>query len=147
MTKSKGFTLIELMIVVAIIGVIAAVAYPSYQEQVAKSRRGDCSGALVSLANAMERFYSVNSTYLGAGASGANTGAPASTLYSATCPVDGGTPSYNLSIAAATASTFTLQAVPTGPQAGDRCGTLTLTNTGVKNVSGADSGVTWEACW
>ena len=48
MTKSKGFTLIELMIVVAIIGIIAAVAYPSYQEQVAKSRRGDCSGAQAS---------------------------------------------------------------------------------------------------
>lgn len=147
MTKSKGFTLIELMIVVAIIGIIAAIAYPSYQEQVAKSRRGDCSGALVGLANAMERFYSVNSTYLGAGVSGADTGAPAATLFASTCPVDGGAPTYNLSIAAATASTFTLQAVPTGPQTGDRCGTLTLTNTGVKNVSGAESGVSWEACW
>ena len=147
MKKSKGFTLLELMIVVAIIGIIAALGYPSYQEQVAKTRRADCGGALVGLANAMERFYSVNSTYLGAGVSAANTGAPAATLYSSTCPVDGGTPSYNLSISAATASTYTLQAVPTGPQTGDRCGTLTLSNTGVKNVSGAESGVTWEACW
>ena len=46
MHKNKGFTLIELMIVVAIVGIVAAIAYPSYQEQVAKSRRGDCSGAL-----------------------------------------------------------------------------------------------------
>ncbi|MDJ0917263.1 MAG: type IV pilin protein [Woeseiaceae bacterium] len=147
MSKSKGFTLIELMIVVAIIGIIAAVAYPSYQEQVNKSRRGDCTGALVGLSNAMERFYTVNSTYLGAGASGANTGAPAAALFSATCPVDGGTPVYNLTIAAATASTYTLRATPTGAQAGDRCGTFTLTNTGAKNVTGADSGVDWQACW
>lgn len=147
MSRNKGFTLIELMIVVAIIGIIAAVAYPSYQEQVNKSRRGDCSGALVGLANAMERFYSVNNTYLGAGVSGANTGAPAATLFSATCPVDGGAATYNLTISAATASTFTLQATPTGAQTGDRCGNLTLTNTGVKNVTSAKSGVTWEACW
>ena len=147
MNKSNGFTLIELMIVVAILGIIAAVAYPSYQEQVNKSRRGDCTGALVGLANAMERFYSVNSTYLGAADAGANTGAPAGTLFSATCPVDGGTPVYNLTIAAATASTYTLRATPTGAQTGDRCGIFTLTNTGVKTVTGAASGVDWEACW
>jgi type IV pilus assembly protein PilE len=47
----------------------------------------------------------------------------------------------------ATASTFTLQATPVGGQAGDRCGSLTLTNTGLKGVTGADAGVTWQACW
>ena len=119
MHKSKGFTLIELMIVVAIVGIIAAVAYPSYQEQVNKSRRADCSGALVGFANAMERFYSVNNTYLGAGVSGADSGAPAATLYPATCPVDGGAATYNLTISTATtASTFTLLAAPTGAQTG-----------------------------
>ena len=145
MHKNKGFTLIELMIVVAIVGIVAAIAYPSYQEQVAKSRRGDCSGALVGLAQSMERFYTVNNTYLGAADAGGNTGLPA--VYSTTCPVDGGTPTYNLTIAAATASTYTVQAAPTGPQTGDRCGTFTLTNTGVKNISGAASGVNWQACW
>ncbi|MDJ0758577.1 MAG: type IV pilin protein [Woeseiaceae bacterium] len=147
MSKSKGFTLIELMIVVAIIGIIAAVAYPSYQEQVNKSRRGDCTGALVGLANAMERFYTVNSTYRGAADGGADTGAPAATLFSATCPVDGGTPVYNLTIAQANASQFTLRATPTGAQTGDRCGIFTLTNTGVKNIASAAAGVEWEACW
>lgn len=142
---ARGFSLIELMIAVAIVAIIAGVAYPSYLEQVRKTRRSDCSGALASLGSAMERHFTMNSTYLGAAAGGANTGAPAN--FAASCPVDGGTPTYNLTIQAATASTYTLQAAPTGPQAGDKCGNFTLTNTGLKGVSGAAAGVTWEQCW
>lgn len=139
MKKAQGFTLIELMIVVAIIGILASIAYPSYQEQVRSSRRGDCAGALAGLANAMERYFTVNNTYVGA-AVGAG-GIPAQ------CPVDGGTATYNLEISAQAASTYTIQAVPTGVQADDKCGTLTLDSTGVKGISGADSGLTWEDCW
>jgi len=141
----NGFNLVELMVVVAIVGIIAAFAYPSYLEQVNGTRRADCSGALVGLGNAMERHYSVNGSYLGAAAGGADTGAPA--IYSATCPVDGGDATYNVSIQAATASTYNLQAVPTGPQTGDKCGTLSLTNTGVKGVVSASAGITWQQCW
>lgn len=144
-TTSGGFTLVELMITVAIIAVIAAFAYPSYQEQVRKTKRADCSGSLTGLAQAMERHYTINNSYLGAAASGANTGAPA--VYPTACPVDGGDATYNLTISAATASTFTLQAAPTGGQTGDKCGTLTLTNTGVKGVSSAATGTTWQDCW
>lgn len=145
MRRQYGFSLIELMIVVVIVGIIAAFAYPSYQEQVRKTRRSDCSGALVSLGNAMERFYTVNNTYLGAAAGGANTGAPA--IFSTACPVDGGNPTYNLTILAATASTYSVQAAPTGPQAGDQCGSFTMTNTGLKGVTGASTGVVWQDCW
>lgn len=145
MKIQQGFNLVELMITVAIVGIIAAVAYPSYQEQVRGTRRADCAGALVSLGNAMERFYTVNSTYQGAAAGGANTGAPA--VFPTSCPVDGGTATYNLTIQAATASTYTLQAAPVGAQAGDRCGSFTLTNTGLKGVTGAEAGVTWQDCW
>jgi type IV pilus assembly protein PilE len=144
-TKSQGFTLVELMITVAIIAIIAAFAYPSYQEQVRKTKRADCSGSLTGLSQAMERHYTINNSYLGAAAGAANTGAPA--IYPAACPVDGGEVTYNLTISAATASTFTLQAAPTGGQSGDKCGTLTLTNTGVKGVSSASTGVTWQDCW
>jgi type IV pilus assembly protein PilE len=149
MKQSKGFTLIELMIVVAIVGILAAIAYPSYQEQIRSSRRGDCAGALAGLANAMERFYTTNNTYVGAAVGGGANGAPNPLVlnYPATCPLDGGTaPTYNLTIAA-TASTYTLSAAPVGTQAADTCGTLTLTNTGSKNVIGQSAGKTWQDCW
>ncbi len=145
MKKQFGFSLIELLVVVAIAGIIAAFAYPSYLDQVRATKRSDCSGALVSLGSAMERFYTVNSTYQGAAAGGANTGAPA--VYSTRCPVDGGAQTYNLTIQAANASTYSLRAAPVGDQANDKCGTLTLTNTGLKGVVGADAGVTWQQCW
>ena len=73
----------------------------------------------------------------GAAAGGANTGAPA--IAGTTCPLDGGDATYNLTIQAATASTYTLNAAPVGDQANDGCGTLVITNTGAKSVSGAAS--------
>ncbi|MDH4054590.1 MAG: prepilin-type N-terminal cleavage/methylation domain-containing protein, partial [Gammaproteobacteria bacterium] len=84
MKRQTGVSLLELLVVVTIIGIIAAVAYPSYQESVRKSRRAECAGALAGLGNAMERFFTVNSTYLGAAAGGANTGAPA--IFAVSCP-------------------------------------------------------------
>jgi type IV pilus assembly protein PilE len=145
MKKQQGFNLVELMIVVAIVGIITAFAYPSYQEQMRKTRRADCSGALASFASTMERFYTVNNTYRGAAAGGADTGAP--TIFPATCPVDGGAATYNLTIQAANASTFEVRAAPVGVQANDKCGTLTLSNTGLKGITGAAAGKTWEQCW
>ena len=138
MTKrlSAAFTLIELMITVAIIGILVSIAYPSYQDSIMKSRRVDAQGALLGFANAMERFYTVNNTYPAAGTAG---------IYAATSPVSGGTAYYLLSIAASTASTYQLQAVSTGVQATDKCGTLTLNQAGVKTFSG--SGMTSADCW
>ena len=145
MKSNAGVTLIELLVVVTIIALLGAIAYPSYQNQVRDTRRSDCSGALTALSGAMERYYTVNSSYLGAAAGGADTGAPA--VFATQCPVDGGTATYNLTIQAATAATYTVQAAPVGVQASDRCGTLTLTNLGLKGVTSAASGVTWEQCW
>lgn len=134
----NGFTLIEVMIVVAIVGILAAIAYPSYQEQVRKSRRADCAGELTLLANAMERFFTLNGTYVGASVTGANA------IFPAQCPIDGGTPAYDFGITAQTATTFTVQAQPTGPQTGDKCGTLTLTSVGQQGVS---TGLALTECW
>lgn len=141
----SGFNLIELMIVVAIVGIVAAFAYPSYMQNVRDTKRAECAGALAGAANAMERFYSVNGNYLGAAAGGANTGSPA--VYNTSCPADGSAATYNITIAAATASTYSLRATPIGPQADDACGSLTLSNTGVKGVADAETGVTWQQCW
>jgi type IV pilus assembly protein PilE len=145
MKAQKGFNLVELLVVVTIVAIIGAIAYPSYQRQLASSRRTDCAGSLTSFANSMERFYTVNNTYLGAAAGGANTGAPA--VFPTACPVDGGNATYNLTIQAASATGYTIQAAPAGPQVGDECGTLTLNNLGLKGVTSADAGITWENCW
>jgi len=142
MTKQQAFTLIELMVTVAIVGILAGIAYPSYQDSVMKSRRADAKGALLGFANAMERHFTETNSYLGAGTTNGNTGIP--TVFSATSPVDGGTAYYNLTINAATAASYTLNAAPTGAQANDKCGTLSLTQTGVRGISTA---IPVADCW
>ncbi len=136
--SSAGFTLIEVMIVVAIIGILAAIAYPSYQDHVRKSRRADAQTALLELAQFMERHYTTNGRYL----TSANA-APA--LPFSEAPKDGTTKFYDLGFTATpTANAYTLQAVPKNAMANDSCGTLTLTNTGAK---GQKAGATLAECW
>jgi len=129
-----GFTLIELMIVVAIIGILTSIAYPSYQGSIMKSRRVDAQGALMGLANAMERYYTVNNFYPSPSSS-----APTAGIYPQYSPVDsivppipddGSTPPYyNLLIYASSASSYTLQAQPRGVIT-DLLGTLSLDHAG-----------------
>ena len=109
--KGGGFTLIELMITVAVIGILAAIAYPSYMESVAKSRRSNAEGALAGFANAMERHYTETGAYTGAASGGGNTGSPASSVYPSQSPLDGSTKYYNLTISAATATMRPLRMV------------------------------------
>jgi len=127
---------------VAIVGILAGIAYPSYQDSVMKSRRADAKGALLGFANAMERHFTETNSYLGAGTTNGNTGIP--TVFSATSPVDGGTAYYNLTINAATAVSYTLNAAPTGAQTNDKCGTLSLTQTGARGISTA---IPVTDCW
>lgn len=136
MRRQKGFTLIEIMIVVAIVGILAALAIPAYQDQVASSRRADAQGALMGLAQAMERSYTENGTYLGLAESGNNTGAP--TIFPDEAPIDGATKFYDLTISAATASSYTVRATPKNAQAGD--GNLELDSTGAKRWGS-------KTCW
>jgi type IV pilus assembly protein PilE len=128
MKRQQGMTLIELLIVVVIVAILAAVAYPSYTRQVQQSRRAECAGTLMGLGNAM-----------GATLAGANA------IYPGTCPIDGGTATYNLAITNLTATTYTVTATPIagGPQASDTCGTLSLTQTGQKGATGG----TVNTCW
>ena len=136
--RQRGFTLLELMIVVVIVGILASVAYPSYVEYVQRSKRADCAGALMNLASAMERRHSTSMTYVGA-----NLGTGANDIFPATCPVDGSRATYNLAIVGATATTYALSATPTGSQSSDKCGTLTLDSAGNKGASGGSV----DTCW
>jgi len=150
--QSRGFSLIELMIVVAIIGILAAVAFPSYQESVAKSKRADAQGALLNLASALERHFTETNSYCDAGSNveagcGTGTGdSGAPTIFATQVPVDGGTKYYDLEIKAGgvTATTFEVRAIPVGSMSGDKCGNLTYTNAGVQAATGA-AGTAY--CW
>ncbi|MDQ5910028.1 MAG: type pilus assembly protein PilE [Pseudomonadota bacterium] len=136
MKRQHGFTLIELMIVVAVMGILAAIAYPSYQDSVRKSRRADARAVLLEAAQFMERRYTENLT---AGYGGVTL--PAA-LQAA--PKDGNPKYYNVTLTNLAQNTFTLNAAPTGAQSSDACGTLTVTNTGAK---GQATGKTVDDCW
>ena len=134
--KQKGFTLVELMIVVAIIGIISAIAYPSYNQYIVRSKRGDAISALMLASQAMERFRS-NPPY------SYNLGTNLSTVFATQVPVEGGTAYYNLTLTS-DATSYTLTATPTGSMAG-RDGDLTLTNTGARTW--VDEGGASHTCW
>ncbi|GAB3092386.1 type IV pilin protein [Aestuariicella hydrocarbonica] len=145
MRRETGFTLIELMIVVAIIAVLSSIAIPSYQNYVQKSNRSVARGALLEVAGRQEQFFVNNNQYatlltqLGYDATTVGLSSEAET-------VGAGSGVYNLSFSATpTATTFTVQAVPTNQQSGDTtCETLTLNNLGVKTESGSGS---VSDCW
>jgi type IV pilus assembly protein PilE len=135
--RQQGFNLIELMIVIAALGVLVAIAYPSYSEHIRKSHRAEGMGELLELADRLERFYSDRGTYVGA-----SLGNAATNVYPATS--ENGY--YTLSIASQTATAFSVSAAPTskGNQNKDKCGTFSLTSQGVKSVSNASY---QDECW
>ncbi len=145
-TKTDGFTLIELMITVVIIGILAAIAYPAYTESINKARRADGKTALLELQNRMEKFRG-NCPFYPQGIGGADScgaSAAASTLKAGTTTSQG---FYILSIVAnsATGNAFTLRATPTGAQANDSCTQMNLV-VNTTNPKGNKTG-TGANCW
>jgi type IV pilus assembly protein PilE len=140
--RSLGFTLMELMIVVAIIGILASIAYPSYINSVTRSNRAAATTCLSSFATHMERFYTTNLRY------DRDTAGTAVALPALECSSAANTGrNYDYSfVGTPAATTFTVRAVPKGAQAtrDSGCGTLSLTHTGTRAVTGA-KGI--AGCW
>ncbi|MFP7721972.1 type IV pilin protein [Lysobacter sp. A3-1-A15] len=131
----RGFTMIELMITVAIIAILAGLAVASYDASVTKSRRSAAAACLMERAQAMERYYTINLTYVGA------PDPPA-------CGPDISPDHYTVAFTAVpTATAFSLEAVPQGGQASKdgKCGTLTLDAQGTKGIDGGTADA--DYCW
>lgn len=136
MTKQRaalGFTLIELMIVVAVIAILAAIAYPSYTNHIMKTRRGAAAACAMEAAQFMERYYTTHRTYKDAA------------LPKLGCADELGD-HYRFELDAG-AATYTVRAVPKGQQASKdtACGTLSIDQAGTKAKSGSASSV--SDCW
>lgn len=137
----QGFTLIELLIAVAIIGILAAIAYPAYQNNVKQSRRAEAQGALMQLSNAMERVFTQNNSYQPLVAGVATTPTlGAGGIFPSKAPLDGATKYYDLSISAIQPTTFTLRATPIAGTSQASDGKIELDHTGAKRWDANNDG-------
>lgn len=135
--REHGFTLIELMVVVALIGVLLAIAIPAYSESVRRSRRAVAQTCLTEASQFMERFYTTNLAYHQDRA-GVAVPAPGACTQDITA-------FYRIEFAAVpTATTYSLRAVPLEDQTEDDCGTLTLDNTGARGQSSGTLALCWR---
>ena len=130
--SARGFTLLELMIVVAIVAILGSIAIPAYQDSVRKSRRADAMTSLIQIQAQQEKWRANNPQY---------SNSLSSLGWSGTDSLEG---YYTVAIAASSVNAFTATATPKtgGPQAGDSCGTLTITANG-PDTSTADK----KKCW
>ncbi len=124
-TRQRGFTLLELIVVLAIVGILSLVSYPIYTHHILKTRRAQAEVALLDVAAGLERYHALHNTYVGA--SLANIEVNAYTENQA----------YQLDIANADAMDYSVQARPLGAQAADSvCGVLSINALGVKGILG-----------
>ena len=135
--KQEGFTLIELMIVVAIVGILSAIAYPSYAEYVRRGHRADARAGLLQAQQWLERASTATGVY--------PTALPGNLTWAGDA-----TKRYTIGFAAGnTNAAFTLVATRKvgTPQATDKCGDFTLTNTGTRGANNLSAGATAADCW
>jgi type IV pilus assembly protein PilE len=142
--RSAGFTLLELMVAVAVVGILATIAATSYQSQIQKSRRTDARSALLDLAGREEKLFSTTNAY---------SATPSDLGYAAvgvSWPIVIGSAYYNVTVVAPAAvppalPTYTLAATAINAQVSDTaCKTLTLDQTGLQGSTGTG---TAAACW
>jgi type IV pilus assembly protein PilE len=139
--KYAAFTLLELLVVLAIVGILAAVSFPGYQHTLQKVRRADAQEALQLLRQAMEKHYVNNFSYRDASDDG-DTGPPR--IFAQQTPLEGATKFYDLEISRAAEDCFELKATPIeeGVQADDDCGVLYLNHAGQRGSDNAEG-----KCW
>lgn len=135
------------MITVAIVGILAAIAYPAYTSQIARGKRADARVQLATAQQWVEKFYSENYNYATDTAGNTAVSAFNNQPFSSSPRVGDGGAVYTISLTvASTSQTYTLTAAPIngGSMASDSCGSLTLTNTGRRGVTGTNDVL---SCW
>lgn len=135
----RGFSLIELLTVLLIIGLLASLGWPSYRAYLQRSHRTQAAVALLQAQQFMERHYSVQGSYLGA------AGQPPSLPAGLQSVLVDGQTLYLLLIEKADAVSYQLRAEPQGAMLRDPCAALTLSHTGLKGRSGSTP--TAQECW
>lgn len=135
--SGRGFTLIELMVVVAIVGVLAAVGYPSYTEHVSKGRRSEAQTVLLESAQYLQRYYAAKNTFDGATLPAKYTVSPKGASAS--------TKTHTVSLTVnADKRSYTLSAAPSSSYPDSKCGTLKLTDTGAKSSTAGTTATCWR---
>jgi type IV pilus assembly protein PilE len=146
----RGFTLIELMIVVAVVAILASIAYPSYRDSVLKGKRASARAALAELLQQQERYMTQRNTYLSfTNTAGTTVPATASTTFKVFSGDSNVNPAYWLSATTCTVGTIADCVVVTATpvQTDAVVGTLSISSTGVKTCSGSASSSNFKLCW